>query len=201
MLQPRAVPAPDFVTLAPGVELAVGRTHEFTGSARHAMALMAAARTAGPVLWLRPDWTNERPAGDGLAALLEPGRMIFGAARTVAELLWAAETALRSGLVPLVAVELRTPPGLTPVRRLHLAAEEGAVRGVAPLMLLLTPGDGGAPGVETRWRADPAPGLARDGRPRWRLARLRARTEPAAVWEMRQVADGLALAPWPAAET
>ncbi len=184
MLQTRTAPAPDLVTLAPGVALARGRAHEITGPARRTLALLLAGRMAGPVLWLHPSWASERLMGDGVAGFLEPGRLIFGAARTAAELLWAAEEALRAGVAPLVVAELPAPPALTPVRRLHLAAETGATRGVAPLMLLLTPGDGGAAGVETRWRIDPAPGWAHGGRPRWRLARLRARMAPPAVWDM-----------------
>lgn len=195
MLQTRHAPAPDTVALAAEFALARGRAHEIAGSARQAMALMIAARMTGPVLWLQPGWVNERLMGDGVTGFLDPGRLIFGTARTAPELLWAAEEALRTGLVPLVAADLPAPPGLTPVRRLHLAAEAGAERGVAPLMLLLTPGAGGAPGVETRWTAAPAPGWALGGGPRWRLARSRARMAPAAAWEMRLSGGGILLDP------
>jgi hypothetical protein len=50
--------------------------------------------------------------------------------------------------------------------------------------ILLTPGDGGAPGVETRWHLAPAPGWAAGGAPRWRLTRARARMAPPMTWEM-----------------
>lgn len=192
--------APDCVGLAPGLGLARGRAHEIAGPARRAMALLLASRMRGPALWIAPSWSGERLMGDGVAAWLEPGRLVFAAARRAADLLWAAEEAARSGAAPLIAVELPAPPALTPVRRLHLAAEEGATRGVAPLILLLTPGDGGAPGVETRWRADPAPGWARDGRPRWRLARRRARMDPPAAWELCHTPDGLAATALPVGE-
>lgn len=178
-----------FVSIAPEVGLARGRAHEITGPARMALALILAARMRGPALWLRPGWTAERLMGDGIAAWLDPGRLIFGEARTAPELLWAAEEALRTGVIPLVVAELPTAPSLTPVRRLHLAAEAGAGRGAAPLALLLTPGAGGAAGIETRWHMAAAPGWARDGAPRWRLTRSRARMAPAAAWEMR-LADG-----------
>ena len=177
MLQICQDPVSDVVAVIPEATLARGRAHEIAGRARQAAALMIAARMTGPVLWLQPGWMAERLMGDGVAGLLAPGRMIFGVARAAPELLWAAEEALRTGQVPLVVAELPEPPRLTPVRRLHLAAEVGATRGAAPLMLLLTPGLGGAAGVETRWTAAaPAP----CGGPRWRLTRSRARLTPPA---------------------
>jgi protein ImuA len=185
MLQTRHAPVADTLALAPEVVLARARAHELTGPARVVMALTVAARTTGPVIWLQPAWGAERLMGDGIRGFLDPGRIVFGRGRKAIDLLWAAEQALMSGRAPLVVAELPTPPELTPVRRLHLAAETGAGIGAAPLALLLTPDPGGAPGVESRWRLAPAPGWARDGSPRWRLDRLRARLAPEASWEMR----------------
>jgi protein ImuA len=190
MLQTRHPPVADALVLAPGVALARARAHEVTGAARVAFALFAAARLDGPVLWLQPARAAERLMGDGLGAILDPGRLLLARARTLPALLRTAEEALRTGLVPLVVVELPAVPALTPVRRLHLAAEAGARAAVAPLALLLAPGDGGAPGVESRWRLDPAPGWARDDAARWRLARLRARMAPGKSWEARIGTDG-----------
>ncbi len=165
--------------------LARARAHEVAGPARTTFALLAAARLAGPVLWLQPSWSAERLMGDGISVFLDPGRLVFGRARTATEILWAAEEALRTGIVPLVVAELPAPPGLTAVRRLHLAAEAGMAQAAAPLALLLTPGDGGAPGVETRWHIAATPGWARDGAPRWRIRRARARMAPERTWEVR----------------
>lgn len=81
---------------------------------------------------------------------------------------------MRAGAVSLVIVDL-PPPALTPVRRIHLAAETGGPMGTAPLGLLLTPGDGGAHGVGTRWHMAPT---HEDATQRWRLERHRARTLP-----------------------
>jgi protein ImuA len=194
MLQTRHAPAADALVLAPEVALARARVHEATGPSRHVLALTAAAALAGPVLWLQPAWTAERLMGDGLRAFLDPGRLVFGRARTIPEILWAAEEALRTGLVPLVVAELPAPPSLTAVRRLHLAAETGAVRGRPPLGLLLTPDPGGAPGIETRWHLAPAPGWAASGAPRWRLTRARARMAPEQTWEMTLEAGQMVLA-------
>jgi protein ImuA len=47
--------------------------------------------------------------------------------------------------------------------------------------LILTPDDGGATGVETRWHMAPAHALHTD---HWRLERRRARTDPPAAWTL-----------------
>jgi len=83
---------------------------------------------------------------------------------------------LRSGTVALCVAELPEAPALTPIRRLHLAAETGgATAARSPLGVILTPGGGGAPGVESRWK------LMSDGSS-WHLARTRARMAPEAHW-------------------
>ncbi len=194
MRHARTAPTADTLNLAPEVALARARAHEVTGAARIAFALWAAAAGEGPVLWLQPSWGTERLMGDGVRAIADPTRLLFGRARGMPDLLWAAEEALRSGAVPLVVAELPQLPALTPVRRLHLAAEAGAgqmAEGEAPpLLLILTQSPGGAPGVESRWQVDPAPGWAVDGRPAWRLVRLRARMAPETAWTVRLQPSG-----------
>ena len=180
----------DPLILAPQVALARGRAHEVAGRSRVAFALLVATLLDGPVLWLQQSWGGARLTGDGLSALVDPSRLAFARAKSAPDLLWAAEEALRAGMVPLVVLDLQSPPGLTPVRRLHLASGSRPGSGPAPIGLLLTPGNGGAPGVETRWRLDPSPGWASDGDPRWRLTRLRARTAPETSWEARLGTDG-----------
>lgn len=182
------------IALAPDVALARARAHEITGPARHVLAALIGAAQPGPILWLGPGWATDRPMGDGLRAFLDPGRLVFGAARDDAGILRATEEALRAGPAPLVIAELSTPPGLTLVRRLLLAAKAG---GGAATALLLTPGEGGAAGVETRWHIAPRPGWIRDGRARWRLDRLRARAIPPRSWEMRLEEVRIRLTPLP----
>lgn len=173
-----------------------GRVHEICGPARRSLALRVAARLAGPVLWIRPVWQAERLNPDGICAVVEPGRLLFVDCRRADDQLWCLEEALRSGSVALAVAELAQPPALTPVRRLHLAAEAGAVAGAAPpLGLLLTPGDGGAAGVESRWQATPA---HRPEAAFWRIARLRARARPPQAWLMSGAGE---LTPLPAAGT
>lgn len=162
-----------------------GRAHEICGPARRSLALEVAARTKGPVIWIRPAWQAERLNPEGLAPPSLASRLIFVDAKRAEDLLWCLEESLRAGTVALAVAELPGPPPLTPVRRLHLAAEAGTeVHGQAPLGLLLTPGAGGAAGVESRWSLTPthgAEGLS------WRLDRLRARTAPQAAWQLEDL--------------
>ncbi len=174
-----------------------GRVHELCGPARVAMAAMLMARTAGPVLWIAPAWRAERIYPDGLAGFADPGRLVMAQARRGEDILWAMEEALRSGALPLVVAELAEVPGLTPVRRLNLAAESGAERaadrrGLAPLGVMLTPGAGGAAGVESRWRMGFAPSASGllEGAEGWRLERERARGEGPAAFTLRRRGRG-----------
>lgn len=167
----------------PQVRLRLARAHEACGAARRSFALWLAGQTEGPVLWIAPAWSPERLNPDGVAAFADPGRLIFVHPRRAGDLLWCAEESLRAGAVALVVADLPGAPGLTPVRRLHLAAEQGGAAGTPPLGLLLTPGDGGAPGIESRWHMAPAhAGAAR----RWRLERRRARGLPPVAWQTVQ---------------
>ncbi|WP_264212845.1 ImuA family protein [Leisingera thetidis] len=197
------------LSLMDGIALEQGRTHEACGPARHSFALWLAAAAQdprpGPVLWLSPARGGRQPNPDGLAGEASPIRFLFVRAARTEDQLWAMEEALRSGAAALVVAELSEPPAMTPVRRLHLAAEAGGRFGPAPLGLLLTPGQGGAQGVESRWHlapahafpvhAFPAQGLRTgDGatapRSCWTLQRLRARTLPPRSWQVTQAAAG-----------
>lgn len=158
------------------------RVHEFCGLARRRLALRVAAGLSGPVFWIRPAWVHGGLNAQGVQELIDPSRLTFLNPKRPEDLLWCMEEVLRAGLIPLVVADLPGPPGLTAVRRLHLAGETGAREGkLAPLGILLTP-EGGAPGVETRWSLTPAHGAG--GREAWRLERQRARMEPEKQWEV-----------------
>lgn len=174
-----------------GLGLARGRVHELCGPSRAVLAAMLLGESEGTVIWISPGWMPEKIYTPGLRAFADPARIIFARARRPEDLLWSIEESLRSGAAPVVLIDLPAPPGLTPIRRLHLAAEAGAEaarhRGrPAPIGLLLTPADGGAQGVESRWHMRPAPSLLSEmeHHAAWRLSRLRARMEPPAAWSV-----------------
>jgi len=173
--------------------LPLARLHEICGPARRSLAMRVAAATRGPVIWIAPTWLSDRANPDGMLPLVDPGRFIFVSPQRPEDLLWSLEEVLRSGQVPLAVADLPDPPPLTPVRRLHLAAETGAADGAfAPLGLILTPGDGGAPGVETRWHMAPAHSAHHNG---WQLERRRARTAPPAAWHLSETNGQWQMAP------
>lgn len=174
------------LTLAPGIGFRPGRVHEVCGPARRVLAALLAGRTGGQVLWARRRHSRETPFPAGLAPFCNPSRILHVLTDNETDLLWSMEEGLRSGAVGLVLAELSTPPGLTPVRRLQLAAEAAPN---LPIGLLLTPEDGGAPGVESRWHLAPAVGGG------WLARRLRARLAPEASFHLTKGAEGVSAAP------
>jgi len=168
------------------------RAHEFVGAARRTLAMMLAARMQGPVFWIVPAWTAERLHAEGMWRFADPTRFIFLTPHRAEDVFWTMEEALRSGMVPLVVADIPGPPGLTQVRRLHLAAETGqAETAHAPLGVLLTADARGAPGIESRWRLDPDHDP--EGAVGWALTRLRSRTDPPKTWGVRPARDGFDL--------
>lgn len=176
------------------LSLARARVHEFCGNARRTLAMMLAADMTGPVFWIAPGWIGERLNPDGMLRFVDPARFTFLTPRRPEDLLWCMEEVLRSGGVPLVVADIPAPPALTPVRRLHLAAETGASEGThRPLGLLLCP-EGGAQGIESRWHMAAAHDAQRSG---WNLTRQRARAAPPTAWRITPAANRFRLTPLP----
>jgi protein ImuA len=175
-LLPPSAPRPTLVLDGP-VAIAPGRVHEICGPARRTFAAMLAGRTTGEVVWIAPPHEGGTLCPQGLSRFFCPGRLLLVRPRRPVDALWAAEEALRTGgrALGAVVVECAEPPMLTPLRRLHLAAEGGGGR--VPC-LVLTPGDGGAAGAESRWHAASLPSGG------WRVERRRARMAPPAAFAL-----------------
>ena len=194
-------------TLTQVLALAPGRAHELCGPARRVLAAWVMGHImdrGAAVLWLRLRHNPDRLYPQGVADWAAPEGMILAEAARVPDLLGCAEDGLRSGACALVVADLADPVAMTPLRRLHLAAEEGRARrpGGGLRALVLTPGDGGTPGVETRWHMAPCPaqGLssAEPVGAAWQLSRLRARMSPPARWHVQADGRRLHLVPMPA---
>ncbi|SFQ99601.1 ImuA family protein [Poseidonocella sedimentorum] len=191
------------IRLGEEIALARGVVHECCDTGRRSFALWLAGAMEGPVLWIGAAWERARLYPPGMVPFADPGRFLFVDCAKPEDMLWTIEEALRDGAVPLVVADLQGLPNLTQVRRMTLAAEEGAsITGRPPLALLLTPGEGGARGVESRWsmrpiaqedggprydsagyadagyRGPPCGSLACGPDDRWHLTRQRARTAP-----------------------
>jgi protein ImuA len=139
--------------------LVLGRVHEATGPGRLAFALALAGRLEGPVLWVQDARVRDGLYAPGLAAFLDPARLILARPTGSLAVLQATEEALRSGAVPLAVAELAEAPDLTASRRLQLAAGTGGGRGLClvPEARLCTNA------AETRWRCAPVPCAAARG--------------------------------------
>ncbi|MCY3878753.1 MAG: hypothetical protein OXF74_06185 [Rhodobacteraceae bacterium] len=162
-----------------GLTLAAGRAHEFCGPSRRILALMLAGQLAGPVIWITSGWRKTRLNAEGALAYMNPGRLLLVSPSRGQDVLWSMEEALRSGAVALVVADLSEIPALVPVRRLHLAAEAGAVDGMAPTGIILTQGAGGAQGIESRWHLSP---YHAGDVIRWHLECRHARSTPPRAW-------------------
>jgi protein ImuA len=179
-----------------GNGLALGAVHEFMeagAASEHSAcaALFAAgilARLKGPVLWCLKSRDLFAPA---LASVgLHPDRVIYAETRRESEILPAVEEGLRHrGLAGVVGEVARL--GLTPSRRLQLAAEESGV----PALIIRRwrndaerASDAEPSAATTRWRVTaapsrplPAPGI---GRERWFVELIRCKGAEANAWTL-----------------
>jgi protein ImuA len=148
-----------------------GRVHEATGRGRFFFALALAGRLSGAVLWMQDARARDGLYAPGLAAFIDPARLVLARPTGPLAVLQATEEALRSGAVPLVVAELAEAPDLTASRRLQLAAGTGGGRGLC----LIPEARLRANAAETRWRCEPVPGPAasrpEDARQRWEIVK------------------------------
>ena len=127
-----------------------GRTHEAFGAGAVGFALALAGQGGGTVLWIMQAWQARQINPVCISAYLDPQRLLIAKTPDEQGTLAVAEEALRSGALRFVVMELTQPLGLTPGRRLQLAAEAGRSTG-----LCLMPEGMGSNAAETRWHARP----------------------------------------------
>ena len=163
-------PLPDLDLLAPA------RVHEATGAGRLVFALALAGRLEGAVLWVQDARGRDGLYAPGIAAFIDPARLVLARPTGALPVLQAAEEALRSGAAPLVIAELAEAPDLTASRRLQLAAGTGGGRGLC----LVAEGRLRTNAAETRWRCEPAPGT--EGGQRWEI--VKNKRGRLAAWEV-----------------
>jgi protein ImuA len=163
-----SAPLPDLGFLAPA------RVHEATGAGRLTFALALAGRLGGAVLWVQDARSRDGLYAPGMAALMDPARLVLARPTGALPVLQATEEALRSGAAPLVVAELAEAPDLTASRRLQLAAGTGGGRGLClvPEARLRTNA------AETRWRCAPVAG----GGQRWEI--VKNKRGRLGVWEV-----------------
>ena len=134
------------------------------------------------LLWIRESWRGDTIGATGLSTYLDPSRLLLALTRNQTETLAVAEEGLRDGAVGLVVMELSAPLGLTPGRRLQLAAQAGKTTG-----LCLIPEGMGTPAAETRWRCsavpDPSARAEDSTLQRWELIKNKSGT--LGVWHVR----------------
>ena len=161
------------------------RVHEACGPSAIGLAAVAAAQ-AGSTLWVRPAWQSGTVNPEGLAHYFDPSQLLLVQAKDQAEVLAAAEEALRDGVIALVVMELVAPLNLTAGRRLQLAAQAGRTTG-----LCLIADGSGCPAAETRWHCTPLPDPGRapgdSTLQRWKL--IKNKTGTLGAWDVRWNAE------------
>jgi protein ImuA len=181
-LKPSTYTQPAGIAIFDQAVLALGRVHECSGAGQHSFAFMLARCTQGPIIWASPRSTPLGLNPDGIRRYINPNRLIIARYARTIDGLTVIEDSLRSAAAPVVIGQFNDFPTLTQIRRLHLASTADPT-GRAPVTVLLTPSQGGCPGVETRWHMTPN-GQTGLGDLCWTLHRTRARMMPPASWDI-----------------
>ena len=174
-----------------GILHEIAAAREAEAAAASGFALLLAARTSGPVVWIAEDmalYESGVPYGPGLDDLgLNPERFIMVAAPKSRDVLWAVEEALSCRGMGTVIGEIRQASlDLTATRRLSLAAGR---RSAVALLVRSAPGRD-ASAAATRWIVKAVPSRAAKpramtlgpGPPRFALSLMRNRRGPPGSW-------------------
>ena len=183
-----------FITFAPKLYLKSGEVHEVCGPARIRFAILVSAATKGTIIWIRPKWENTIFNSDAISCWFSPKRLLLIKSLNINDLLYSVEESLRSGIAPLVIAELPKVPKLTPMRRLNLACKTIRNNNELPVCIILTPNEGGATSIASRWFISSLPcdkppkdlfsGISHG---KWKLSRLFSKTEPKAQWTLEAI--------------
>ncbi len=128
--------------------LSPGRVHEASGPGASAFVFLM-ARKGDAMLCGPPHWLSALHP-QSVARFCDPNAVLHVPCPLAADVLWAAETGLRSGAVSTVIAVMEKSPGLTNFRRLQLAAQAGKSLG---LIIVSQPAHSTA--AETRWLCHP----------------------------------------------
>lgn len=155
-----------------------GRTHEVLGPGASGFAFVLGGHLGGSVLWVSEDWRTSHINPVGFSRYLDPQKLLMAKTKSQAEVLAVAEEALRSGVVPLVVMELGKPLNLTAGRRLQLAARAGKSTGLC----IISEGMG-SNAAETRWHCMPVFDPGDSTLQRWQIIKNKSGT--LAAWDVR----------------
>lgn len=154
------------------------RVHEVCGPAATAFAAILAARSSGAIFWLHEIRVSDALHPPGLAAFLDPARLLLARTGHQTDTLAVAEEALRDSSVALVVIEITRPLDLREGRRLQLAARQGGGTG-----LCLVPQGMGSNAAETRWHVAPVLTEGDSTLMRWEIIKNKSGTIGA--WHVR----------------
>tara|TARA_A100001011_G_scaffold166138_1_gene174854 strand:+ start:26 stop:700 length:675 start_codon:yes stop_codon:yes gene_type:complete len=184
------------IEFAPNIYLKIGRIHEICGPAKTRVAILVGAKTKGLIVWIRPDWENSIINTDSISNWFSPNQLLLINAKNKNDILFATEEVLRSGLSEVTITELPVIPSALQMRRIRLAITSGVKLNNTkkPLGLILSPNEGGATNIESRWYASTLPcwyNLTNKENDtlnqKWYLKRLFSKTDPIKQWSIETV--------------
>ncbi|WP_439561375.1 ImuA family protein [Roseinatronobacter sp.] len=171
---------PMFCNLPASFLLRSGRVHEVYGAGATAFAAVQAARLEGAVLWVCEGRQGSAPHPPGLAAMMDPARLLLASTDNQTDTLAVAEESLKDGAAPLVVIATTRALDLREGRRLQLAARAGNTTG-----LCIIPEGMGSNAAETRWHAAPVLDVNRSDSTLMRWEIIKNKSGTIGAWHVR----------------
>ena len=197
-LEKNNVPSLGYIEFAPNIYLKIGKIHEICGPAKIRIATLVSAKTKGLIVWIRPNWENSTINTDGISDWFSPNQLLLINAKSKNDLLFATEEVLRSGISEVTITELPVIPSALQMRRIRLAINSGIKLNNTkkPLSLILSPNEGGATNIESRWYASTLAcwhSLANEENSaleqKWYIKRLFSKTDPIKEWSIETLSS------------